>query len=110
MIFLFRIWNFEGKTYFFETNNTGEYNGKKFKSCHLYVIDNNNIFFTNYLCSGGFQYYGDYLYEKNKPENKGKKFTYRDFINIQENQTTWSKNSGRQKAENLFHRQCKISL
>lgn len=82
--FSFRIWNFEGKTYFFETNNTGKYNGKKFKSCHLYVIDNNNVFFTNYLCSGGFQYYGDYLYEKNKPENKGKKFTYRDFINIQE--------------------------
>ena len=41
------------------------------------------FFFTNYLCSGGFQYYGDYLDEKNKPEKKGKKFTYRDFINIQ---------------------------
>lgn len=82
--FSFRIWDFEGKLYFFETNNTGNYNGKKFNSCDLYVIDNKDEFFIKYVTAGGFQYYGDYLYEKSKPENSGKKFTYRDFINLEE--------------------------
>lgn len=82
--FTFRIWNVEGKTYFFETNNTGEYNGKKFKSCDLFVVDSKNRFFIDYASAGGFQYYGDYLYEKDKPEKTGKKFTYRDFIDQRE--------------------------
>lgn len=82
--FTFRIWNAEGKTYFFETNSSGEYNGKKFKSCDLFVVDSKNRFFINFAIAGGFQYYGDYLHEKDKPENTSKKFTYRDFIDQRE--------------------------
>lgn len=82
--FSFIIWENAGKYYFFETNNTGELNGKGFKSCTLRVVNPQNTLFTNYFIAGGFQYFGDYLYEKNKPENKGKTFTYKDFINAKE--------------------------
>ncbi|WP_326984422.1 hypothetical protein VUJ46_07775 [Chryseobacterium sp. MYb264] len=82
--FSFTIWENTGKYYFFETNNTGELNGKKFKSCTLHVINPKNTFFVNYFIAGGFQYFGDYLYEKAKPEHQGKKFSYRDFIDVKE--------------------------
>ncbi len=82
--FSYRIWEKSGKMYFFETNNTGIYNDRKFKSCQLNVVNSQNKFLVNYFIAGGFQYFGDYLYEKEKPENKNKKFTYRDFVEKQE--------------------------
>lgn len=82
--FSFRIWELGGKIYFFETNNTGKYNGNKFKSCSLRVVNSQNKFLIDFFSGGGFQYYGNYLYEKNKPENKDRKFTYGDFIHKKE--------------------------
>lgn len=84
--FSYRIWNAGNKLYLFETNNTGRYNGKKFESCSLYVVANGDQFLNNYFLTGGFQYYGDYLREKNKPEHQNKKYTYQNFIDEQEKQ------------------------
>lgn len=78
--FSFRIWETDGKAYFLETNNTGSYNGEKFNSCLLYVVNSADKLLYNYMIAGGFQYYGDYLYEKNKPEHKGQPYTYRNFV------------------------------
>ena len=84
--FSYRVWNAGNKLYLFETNNTGRYNNEKFKSCNLYVIANGDKLLNDYFISGGFQYYGDYLQEKNKPEHKGKKYTYRNFVDEKEKQ------------------------
>lgn len=70
--FSYRVWNDGDKLYLFETNNTGKYNNEKFKSCSLYVIAAGDKLLNDYFISGGFQYYGDYLQEKNKPEHKEK--------------------------------------
>ncbi|WP_306620709.1 hypothetical protein [Chryseobacterium ginsenosidimutans] len=82
--FSYRVWNRGNKLYLFETNNTGKYNDEKFKSCNLYVVANGDQLLNNYFISGGFQYYGDYLQEKNKPEHKGKTYTYRNFVDEKE--------------------------
>jgi hypothetical protein len=82
--FSYRVWNDGDKLYLFETNNTGKYNNEKFKSCSLYVIAAGDKLLNDYFISGGFQYYGDYLQEKNKPEHKGKKYTYRNFVDKKE--------------------------
>lgn len=82
--FSYRVWNAGNKFYLFETNNTGKYNNQKFRSCSLYVIADGDKLLTDYFISGGFQYYGDYLREKNKPEHKGKKYTYRNFVDQKE--------------------------
>lgn len=70
--FSYRAWNSGNKLYLFETNNTERYNSEKFKSCNLYVVANGDKLLNDYFISGGFQYYGDYLREKNKPQHKGK--------------------------------------
>ncbi|WP_131368699.1 hypothetical protein [Chryseobacterium luteum] len=82
--FSYRVWNAGNKLYLLETNNTGIYNNEKFKSCNLYVVAHGDQLLNDYFISGGFQYYGDYLQEKNKPEHKGKKYTYRDFVDERE--------------------------
>lgn len=82
--FSYRIWNTGNKRYLLETNNTGRYNNEKFKSCSLYVVANGDQLLNDYFIAGGFQYYGDYLREKSKPEHKGKKYTYRNFIDEKE--------------------------
>lgn len=82
--FSYRIWPAGNKLYLFETNNTGQYNGEKFNSCNLYVINDGDKLLIDYFLSGGFQYYGDYLQEKNKPEHNGKKYTYRNFVEEKE--------------------------
>jgi len=82
--FSYRIWNTGNKRYLLETNNTGRYNNEKFKSCSLYVVSEGDQLLNDYFIAGGFQYYGDYLREKNKPEHKGKKYTYRNFIDEME--------------------------
>lgn len=79
-----RIWNAGNKRYLLETNNTGKYNNEKFKSCSLYVVADVDQLLNAYFIAGGFQYYGDYLREKNKPEHKGKKYSYRNFIDEKE--------------------------
>lgn len=84
--FSYRVWNAGNKLYLFETNNTGRYNGKKFESCSLYVLAKGDQFLTNYFLAGGFQYYGDYIQVKNKPEQRTKKYTYQNFIDEQEKQ------------------------
>ncbi|TCI91340.1 hypothetical protein [Tenacibaculum sp. M341] len=78
--FSYRIWEKDGMAYFFETNHTGTYNKRPFVSCHLYVVNMNNKELYNYRIADGFQYYGDYLFEKNKDIHKNKTFTYKDFI------------------------------
>lgn len=78
--FSYRAWNTGNKLYLLETNNTGRYNDEKFKSCNLYVVANGDKLLNDYFISGGFQYYGDYLQEKDKPQHKGKKYTYRNFV------------------------------
>lgn len=82
--FSFRVWNIGNKLYLLETNNTGKYNNEKFKSCSLYVVADGDKLLNDYFISGGFQYYGDYLREKNKPEYRGKKYTYRNFVDEKE--------------------------
>ncbi|MFP3591388.1 hypothetical protein [Chryseobacterium sp. SIMBA_038] len=82
--FSYRVWNAGNKLYLFETNNTGKYNNEKFKSCSLYVVAAGDQLLNDYFISGGFQYYGDYLREKNKSEHKGKKYTYRNFVDEKE--------------------------
>lgn len=82
--FSYRVWNTGNKLYLFETNNTGKYNNEKFRSCSLYVVNDGDKLRNDYFISGGFQYYGDYLREKNKPEHKGKKYTYRNFVDEKE--------------------------
>lgn len=82
--FSYRIWNTGNKRYLLETNNTGRYNDEKFKSCSLYVVADGDQLLNDYFIAGGFQYYGDYLREKNKTEHKGKKYTYRNFIDEKE--------------------------
>ncbi len=82
--FSYRVWNAGNKLYLFETNNTGKYNNEKFRSCSLYVVASGDKLLNDYFISGGFQYYGDYLREKNKPEHKGKKYTYRNFVDQKE--------------------------
>lgn len=82
--FSYRVWNNGSKLYLFETNNTGIYNNEKFKSCNLYVVAQGDKQLNDYFISGGFQYYGDYLQEKNKPEHKGKKYTYKNFVDEKE--------------------------
>jgi hypothetical protein len=82
--FSYRIWNIGNKLYLLETNNTGSYNDEKFKSCTLYVVADGDQLLKEYFISGGFQKYGDYLQEKNKPEHKGKKYTYRNFVDENE--------------------------
>ncbi|MCJ8153976.1 hypothetical protein MKJ01_09425 [Chryseobacterium sp. SSA4.19] len=84
--FSYRIWSVGNKLYLFETNNTGRYNNEKFKSCNLYVLAKEDQLLSNYFISGGFQYYGDYLQEKNRLEHKGKKYTYRNFVDDREKQ------------------------
>lgn len=76
----YRVWNIGNKLYLLETNNTGKYNNEKFRSCSFYVVADGDQMLKDYFISGGFQYYGDYLREKNKPEHKGKKYTYRNFV------------------------------
>lgn len=82
--FSYRAWNSGNKLYLFETNNTGRYNNEKFKSCNLYVVANGDELLNEYFISGGFQYYGDYLRERDKPWHKGKKYTYRNFVDEKE--------------------------
>ena len=82
--FSFRIWEVDDNTYFLEINNTTEYNGKKTISADLNVVNNKNELLYNYYIAGGFGYYSDYLYEKNKPEHLNKKYTYKDFVNQKE--------------------------
>jgi hypothetical protein len=82
--FSYRVWNIGNKIYLFETNNTGKYNNEKFESCSLYVVANGDQLLNDYFISGGFQYYGDYLREKNKPEHRGKKYTYKNFVDEKE--------------------------
>ncbi len=82
--FSFRIWEANQNTYFLEINNTTEYNGKKTISADLNVVNNKNQVLYNYYMAGGFGYYSDYLYEKNKPEHQNQKYTYRDFVNQKE--------------------------
>jgi len=79
------VWNAGNKLYLFETKNTGRYKNKKFKSCNLYVIAADDKLLREYFISGGFQYYRDYLQEKGKPEHKGKKYFYRNFIDEKQN-------------------------
>ena len=79
--FSFRIWEVDDNTYFLEINNTTEYNGKKTISADLNVVNNKNEVLYNYYIAGGFGYYADYLYEKNKPEHQNQKYTYKDFVN-----------------------------
>ena len=79
--FSFRIWEVDDNTYFLEINNTTEYNGKKTISADLNVVNNKNEVLYNYYIAGGFGYYSDYLYEKNKPEHLNKKYNYKDFVN-----------------------------
>lgn len=82
--FSYRIWNKGNKRYLLETNNTGKYNGEQFKSCSLHVVAEGDKLLNDYFIAGGFQYYGDYLREKDKPEHKGKKYTYRNFVDEKE--------------------------
>jgi len=82
--FSYRIWNTDHRRYLLETNNTGRYNNEKFKSCSLYVVADEDQLLNDYFIAGGFQYYGDYLREKNKPEHIGKKYTYRNFVDEKE--------------------------
>lgn len=82
--FSYRAWNADKKLYLLETNNTGRYNSDKFKSCNLYVVANGDKQLNDYFISGGFQYYGDYLQEKDKPQHKGKKYTYKNFVDEKE--------------------------
>lgn len=46
----------------------------------MYVVADDDKHLNDYFIAGGFQYYGDYLREKNKPERIGKKYTYRNFV------------------------------
>ncbi|WP_159474697.1 hypothetical protein [Chryseobacterium sp. 18068] len=82
--FSYRAWNADKKLYLLETNNTGSYNDEKFKSCNLYIVANGDKLLNDYFISGGFQYYGDYLQEKDKPQHKGKKYTYKNFVDEKE--------------------------
>lgn len=84
--FSFKIWESNQNTYFLEINNTTVYNGKKTITANLNVVNNNNDLLFNYYIAGGFQYYGDYLYEKKKPEHQNQKYTYRDFVNQKESE------------------------
>ncbi|AZB29743.1 hypothetical protein [Chryseobacterium balustinum] len=43
---------------------------EKFKSCNLYVVANGDELLNEYFISGGFQYYGDYLRERDEPWHK----------------------------------------
>ncbi|TDG36451.1 hypothetical protein EZJ43_08000 [Pedobacter changchengzhani] len=79
--FSFRIWEANQNTYFLEINHTTEFNGKKTISADLNVVNNKNKVLYNYYIAGGFGYYSDYLFEKNKPEHQNKKYTYKDFVN-----------------------------
>ncbi|MEO5911336.1 MAG: hypothetical protein ABIP95_10635 [Pelobium sp.] len=79
--FSFRIWESNQNTYFLEINHTPVYNGKKTTSADLNVVNNKNEVLYKYYIAGGFGYYSDYLYDKNKPEHQNKKYTYKDFVN-----------------------------
>ena len=78
--FSFRIWESGNKSYFFEVNYTGEYNGKSHISSDLYVVNKNNEILYHYVIAGGFQYYADYLNEKEKEEHKNQHYSYKDFV------------------------------
>ncbi len=78
--FSYQIWEKDGAAYFFETNHTGKYNNIPFVSSNLYVVNIKNENLYQYRIVGGFQYYGDYLFAKNKEENKSKPFSYKDFV------------------------------
>ena len=82
--FSFRIWEANQNTYFLEVNNTTVYNGKKTVTADLNVVNNKNQLLYTYYMAGGFGYYADYLYEKNKPEHQNQKYTYKDFVNQKE--------------------------
>ena len=84
--FSFKIWEFNQNTYFLEINNTTVYNGKKTITANLNVVNNKNELLFNYYIAGGFQYYGDYLYEKKKPEHQNQTYTYHDFVNQKESE------------------------
>ena len=82
--FRFRIWESENKAYFFEVKYTGQYNGKSYTASYLYVVNKNNEMLYRWIMSGGFQYYADYLDEKNKDEHKNQPYSYKDFVIQQE--------------------------
>jgi hypothetical protein len=74
----FRIWEYNGSTYFLEVNATTVYNGHATISGDLCVISNASAaFYENYL-AGGFAYYADYLSVKKKSIKKN--YTYNDFL------------------------------
>ena len=75
----FRIWEFNGNTYFLEINYTTVYNGKASVTGDLCVVNNKAEGFYNYYMAGGFGYYQDYLRARKK-SSKGS-YTYNDFLN-----------------------------
>ncbi|MBE9602279.1 hypothetical protein [Pedobacter sp. MC2016-24] len=75
----FRIWEYNGNTYFLEVNSTTVYNGEHTTSSDLFVVNNKCEAFLNYCMAGGFGYYQDYLNAKKKSNKK--QYTYNDFLN-----------------------------
>ncbi|WP_185113828.1 hypothetical protein [Chryseobacterium sp. Leaf405] len=75
----FRIWEYNGSTYFLEVNATSVYNGQHTISGNLCVISNRSTEFYNNYLAGGFGYYADYLRAKKNTKKKG--YTYNDFLN-----------------------------
>ncbi len=80
-----RVWERDGKFFFFATNSTIVVMGEKTRSADFMVISGKSPVLLEWFSSGsGFSYYGDYLDERAKPERKGKPYRYADFFRDEE--------------------------
>lgn len=83
--FSYRVWERDGDFHFLSTNSTVVLDGEKTRTADLMVISSTSPALLNWFGSGGgFSRYGDYLYERAKPERSGQKYQYTDFFREQE--------------------------
>jgi len=80
-----RIWEKDNNLYFLGIDSDSydeEFMAKHLKSALLFVVDKNskNIIKEESPQGSYFQFYERYLEAKEEPQNKNKRFSYRDFI------------------------------
>lgn len=80
-----RVWERNGTFHFLATNSTVVIDGEKTRTADLMVISSASPSLVSWFGSGGgFSRYGDYLYERARPERSGKQYRYVDFLRDQE--------------------------
>lgn len=92
-----RVWERDGSFHFLATNSTVVIDGEKTRTADLMVISSASPKLLDWFSSGGgFSRYGDYLYERAKPERSGQKYRYADFFRDQEAEAkSWGREHSR---------------